>query len=112
MGHGFPDEFLAEMKPVALARIKGGIFRRMFLGGLFSHLYDSWRYLRGRGYVTLNRRDRGQRFSRAAYFTAVHEAAQRMTPRDRSAWREDGTLPAWFWDWVDARAASWDSLPS
>jgi hypothetical protein len=97
--------FLEEMKPVALARIKGGLLRRIF---------------RPRPIVVVSRhgtvgtamhRDDGLKFSRASYFSAIHAAGERMAPNERSAWLEDGTLPDGFWEWVEREAASWDALP-
>ncbi len=93
------------MKPIALNRIKGGLLRRIFLRQRF---VDSRRV---GPTVGRHEREREQRARRASYFSAIYEAAERMSPRERSAWREDGTLPDGFWEWVETRAASWDSLP-
>lgn len=101
-GGAFPRLFLDEMKPIALARIKGGFLRRFLapfaMGGGGSRCIRS-------------PRDIGLKFSRASYFSAIHTAGQRMSPRDRSAWLEDGTLPPGFWEWVEEEAASWDAIP-
>lgn len=94
----FPRLFLEEMKPIALARIKGGVLRRFFR-------------LWGASGGPSVQRDDGLKFSRKSYYSAIHTAGQRMAPRERSAWLEDGALPPGFWDWVEKEAASWDALP-
>lgn len=94
----FPQQFLEEMKPVALARIKGGVLRRIFrLGGV--------------SFGPSLQPDDGLRFSRTSYFSAIHLAGRRMRPHERAAWLNDGALPPGFWEWVDREAASWDALP-
>jgi hypothetical protein len=101
----FAYEFLNAMREEAVARLKGPWWRRLLTWDQRSRtIHDG-----GRTYHRVERHA-GLRFSRRSYMTAVSEAADRMKPDERAAWRADGTLPDGFWEWVDRRAASWDAL--
>lgn len=106
MSSEFAYEFLNTMREEAVARLEGPLWRRL----LFWQVWNRTIHHNGRTYHRAERHA-GLRFSRRSYMTAVSEAADRMKPDERAAWREDGTLPDGFWTWVDRRAASWDALP-
>ncbi|HEX8004571.1 MAG TPA: hypothetical protein VF519_17920 [Mycobacteriales bacterium] len=108
MSSDFCYEFIQAMKPEAMARIKGGVLRRLFFGG--ARVPMRLEAPGGRSHV-VTEPDRGLRFSRASYMTALGEAAEAFTPEQRDAWRRFGTLPEGFWADVERRAAEWDSLP-
>lgn len=106
MASEFAHEVIEALKPEALGRVKAGAWGRIFGSG-----YAAVRGPDGRRHaIVLPEDERGQRFTRASYITAVGEVAEEFTPEQREAWRAFGTLPEGFWKDVERRAAEWDSL--
>ena len=97
MSSEFAYEFLQAMKPEAWKRVRPPLWKRLV------------RFLFTRRDLVDVAMDRP--VTPASYFTALSEAGERMSPAERERWREDGTLREGFWEWVEARAAYWDSLP-
>ena len=107
MSSEFAHEVIEHLKPEALARVKGGLLRRIFLrSGAPTRVV-----LHGRvgGPVTVRLPERG-RFKRASYMTAIGEVAETFTAEQRAAFRATRTVPAWFWDEVERRAKEWDAV--
>jgi hypothetical protein len=74
--------------------------------GRFYWLWRAW--ARPRDVVKMYEGARIERRGRASIMSAVTEAAERFSEQERFEFDHDGTLPGWFWEWVEDRAKWWD----
>jgi len=100
-------DVLEELRDEGLRRIRGGLLPRILDAGSAVLSLNPARI----GVHALRGMAREPRVSRAAYFTGITEAAERMNEAERAAFRANRTVPDWFWDEVERSAASWDALP-